>query len=87
MVADFRRPYSAFFAPRVGKKISRRFKGSASLRIHCRWSTQSALHKVGVFHFSKYEGVKFILKRSEYNIEVGDDIPPRERYVLQSAGN
>ena len=80
MTADLGRPYSAFFASRLGKKVSRRFKGSASLRVHCRWPTEFALHQVGVPSSSSmgFSDDKFILKRSEYHIEVGDDIPSRE---------
>lgn len=60
MTADFGRPYSTFFASRIGKKVSRRLKGSTSLRVYCCWSTQSALHQVGVFPFFKYGGFLMI---------------------------
>src|SRR6267154_1858577 len=61
-------PYSAFFASRLGKKVSRRFKGSASLRIYCRSPAQPAFHKVGVSSYPT--GVVLIIcsSRSALNV-------------------
>ncbi len=90
MTADIGGPYSTLSASRPGKRVSRRFKSSPSLRVYCRSPKQSTLRKVGIFPFPKGEGLLILcsfLQRPEYNIQVGDDISPRERYVLQSAGN
>ena len=68
-MTDFRQSLSAFFASRLGKKVSGRLKGSASLRIHCRWSTRSAVHKVFVLLVPNYASVLIeCLSQSALNI-------------------
>src|SRR5713101_3976102 len=62
-------PYSAFFTSGRGKKVSRGFKGSASLWIYCRSPTQPAFHKVGVSSSPPVRVVLIIcLSRSALNV-------------------
>jgi len=78
-VADSRQPYSTLFTSRLGKKVSHHLNGLAPLRVHCRWSIQTAFYKVFLLLFSNYEcsdrTFTFVLKRSEYNIEVRHGVP------------
>ena len=64
-----RGPYSALFASGLGEKVSCGFKGSASLRVHCRSPTQPAFHKVGVSSSPMVRAILIIFSfRSALNV-------------------
>jgi hypothetical protein len=64
LTTDFGQPNSTLLTPGPGKKVTRRLKSFASLRIYCRWPTWFTFSKVPFFS-SDVEGILIELLPSE----------------------